>query len=137
MALELAGRKSDAAKEFDALAAKDPTPLQWNDLCWHKAVANVALPRALEECDKSIAARDQAASHDSRALVLLRLGRLEEAIREYDLALAGGDFVSSLYGRSIAYGRIGKKTESEADASKALKLDPLIAREFASYGVNP
>ena len=42
VALELAGSKSDAAKEFDALAAKSLTPMDWNNLCWQKAVANVA-----------------------------------------------------------------------------------------------
>ena len=137
VALELAGRSSDATKEFDALAAKNPTAFDWNALCWHKAVANIELPRALQECDKSVAALDMAASHDSRAFVLLRLNRFEESIKEYDLALASGDFAAGLYGRSIAHARVGKKVESDADATKALKLDPLIARLFSSYGVNP
>lgn len=131
VALELAGRKRDALREFDALAAKNPAPSEWNALCWHKAIANIELTRALEECDRSIAAVDVAATHDSRALVLLRLGRFEEAIKEYDLALGGGDFAASLYGRSIAYARAGKKAESEADAAKALKLDPLIAQQYS------
>ena len=137
VALELGGRKSDATKEFDALAAKDPSPSDLNNMCWRKAVAGVELPRALEECDKSIAALDQAATHDSRALVLLRLGRFEEAIKEYDLALAGGDIVSALYGRSIAYARLGKKMDSDADRAKAIKLDPLIGEQFLGYGVSP
>lgn len=135
VALKLAGRESDAAKEFDALAAKNLTANEWNNLCWHKAVANIELTRALQECDKSIAALDMAASHDSRAFVLLRLDRFEEAIKEYDVALASGDFSSALYGRAIAYARAGKKAESAADAARALKLDPLIAHQFSNYGV--
>jgi tetratricopeptide (TPR) repeat protein len=135
VALELAGRASDAAKEFDALATKSLTANEWNNLCWHKAVANIQLTRALDECDKSIAALDMAPSHDSRAFVLLRLGRFEEAIKEYDLALAGGDFSSGLYGRAIAYARAGKRAESAADAAKALRLDPLIDRQFYSFGI--
>ena len=137
VALELAGRKNDADKEYDALVARSPSSVDLNNMCWRKAVANVQLTRALDECDKSIAALDQAATHDSRAFVLLRLGRFDDAIKEYDLVLAGGDIVSALYGRSIAYARVGKKAESDADVSRALDLDPLIAREFSGYGVIP
>lgn len=116
-------------------AAKTLSADEWNNLCWHKTVANIELTRALQECDKSIAALDRAGSHDSRAFVLLRLDRFEEAIKEYDVALASGDIGSVLYGRAIAYARVGKKAESATDAAKALKLDPLVARQFSGYGL--
>ena len=137
VALVQAGRASDAGKEFDALAAKTLSANDWNDQCMSKAVANVELNRALEDCGKAIAALDRPEFHVSRALVLLRLQRGEEAIKEYDVALASGEFSQALFGRAIALSKLGKKTESDVDAAKALKLDPLIARQFAGYGLNP
>jgi tetratricopeptide (TPR) repeat protein len=137
VALAQAGRTKDAEREFEAIAAKDLTAPDWNNQCWFKAVASVELIRALDECDKSIAAQDLPATHDSRALVLLRLERFADAIAAYDAALAAGDIADALYGRSIAYARIGKKPESDADAAKAMSLDPLVARRFALYGLKP
>ncbi len=135
--LELVGRKKDADREFDALAARKPEAEELNNMCWAKAAAGIELDRALAECDQALAAVDIPMVHDSRALVLLRLGRFDEAATEYGLALSGGDIVASLYGRSIANARLGKKAQSDADRAKALKLDPLIGEQFAGYGLNP
>ena len=135
VALVQAGRTGDAAREFDALATKDLSANDWNNQCMYKAVANVELDRALEDCGKAIASQDRLQFRDSRGFVLLRLRKFDEAIKEYDLALGNGDFPEALYGRAIAYAKLGKKAESDADAAKAMKLNPRIARQFAGYGV--
>jgi len=137
VALEQAGRATEAAKEFDAIAAKNLTANDWNNQCMYKAVANVELNRALEDCGKSVAIQDVAAFRDSRAFVMLRLKKFEESVLEYNVALNSGDFPQGLFGRAIAYSRLGKKVESEADIVKALKLDPHVARQFAGYGLSP
>lgn len=137
VALAQAGRTDDATREFDAVASKDLSVNDLNNQCWYKAMANVELTRALGECDKSLALQDRATTHDSKALVLYRLKRFEDAVKEYSLALASGDSATALYGRSLAYNRIGMAPQAAADAAKALKLDPGVARQFASYGVNP
>ena len=137
VALAQAGRTDDATREFDAVASKDLSANDLNNQCWYKAMANVELTRALGECDKSLALQDRAATHDSKALVLYRLKRFEDAIKEYTLALASGDSATALYGRSLAYKRLGKAPQASDDAAKAVKLDTGVARQFASYGVNP
>ena len=108
IALAQAGRADDATKEFEAIVAKDLSAEEWNNQCWYKVVANIELNRALAECEKSLSKQDQASTHDSKAFVFLRLKRFEDAIKEFDLSLAGGDNASALYGRSLAYGRLGK-----------------------------
>ncbi len=50
-----------------------------NSLCWTKATWGVVLESALADCDAALAIEPRdAATLDSRGLVLLRLGRLEE-----------------------------------------------------------
>ena len=100
-------------------------------------MANVELNRALGECEKSLAMQDRPATHDSKAFVLLRLKRFDDAIREYDLSLVSGDRASALFGRSLAYAHLGKAPQSSDDSAKALKLDPQIGRQFVSYDVSP
>ncbi|HEU4957462.1 MAG TPA: DUF3857 domain-containing protein [Sphingomicrobium sp.] len=131
----LAGKEAPADKEFDALSAKDLTASELNELCWSKALANVALDRALEECDRSLAKDESPATHDSKGTVLLRQSRFDDAIEEFDTAMRDGEFAAPLYGRSIAYARKGDQTKSDADAAKATKLTPGIERIYAYYGL--
>ena len=137
VALEQAGKKVAAEKEFSAIAEKDLTASDLNGLCWSKAVAGVELDRALGECAKSLAIEDGAAARDSRGLVLFRMGRFADSVVEYSKALENGDFASALYGRGLAYSRLGEQAKSKTDLANALKLDAMIARQYASYGLNP
>jgi tetratricopeptide (TPR) repeat protein len=69
-------------------------------------------------------------------LVLLRLGRVDDAIADYDRALAKNSRMSaSLFGRAVAWSRKGDKPKSERDAAAALKIDRNIGEDFARYGV--
>ncbi|HKN42121.1 MAG TPA: tetratricopeptide repeat protein, partial [Sphingomicrobium sp.] len=132
----LAGKKDPADREFDALLAKDLTAPELNNMCWAKALANVALDRALDECNRSLAKDESSATHDSKATVLLRQSRLDDAIKEYDLAMKSGEFASPLYGRSLAYARKGDRAKSDADAAKALQLAPGIDRTYGYFGLS-
>jgi tetratricopeptide (TPR) repeat protein len=130
------GKKVDAAnREFAAIAAKDLTANELNELCWTKALANIALDRALEECNRSLAKEDIPAAHDSKGVVLLRQARYDEAIAEFDLALKAGDFAAALYGRALAYAGKGDRAKSDADAAQAMKLVPGVARTYEFYGL--
>jgi len=132
------GRNDLADKDFAAARAKADTAGSLNELCWSKAVAGVALKTALAECDASLALKpESSATLDSRAFVLLRLGRIDEALSAYDRALALTPMQSaSLYGRAIGYARKGDKARSDADAAAARKLYPDIDADFASYGIS-
>lgn len=135
VAMLKAGKTAPAEKEFEALSAKELTAAELNGFCWSKALANVALDRALEDCNRSLAKHERAATHDSKATVLLRQSRFDEAIKEYDLAMQHGEFAAPLYGRAIAYARKGDKAKSDADAAKALQLAPEIERNYGYYGL--
>jgi tetratricopeptide (TPR) repeat protein len=68
--------------------------------------------------------------------VLLRLGRLDEAITEYSRVLAKAPHMAdSLYGRALAWARKGEGAKAKADAAAALEADPVVADRFADYGL--
>jgi tetratricopeptide (TPR) repeat protein len=75
---------------------------------------------------------------DSRALVLLRLGRLREAQAEYDKALALRPHeAASLYGRGLAELRLGLAKQGQADLAAAERLDAHTGAYLADNGAKP
>ena len=135
-------RSGDAARsetDFQRARGKASEPVIFNNMCWAKATAGVALDSALTDCDTALAkAPDVPGYLDSRGLVLLRLGRLDAAIADYNRALAKSpNMPSSLFGRAVAWARKGDRAKSETDAAAAAKIDPDVRAEFERYGVKP
>ena len=142
----LTGRGIAYARSGDAVhsntdlqraSGKTSEPVIFNNMCWAKATAGVALESALTDCDAAIAkAPDVGGYFDSRGLVLLRLGRLDAAIADYNRALAKSpNMPSSLFGRAVAWARKGDRAKSETDAAAAAKIDPDVRADFERYGV--
>lgn len=135
----LAGQRVEADRDLTAarglLDPKDSRTL--NSMCWLKATAGAVLESALADCDASLAiSPNSPATIDSRAFVLLRLGRFDDAIAAYSTALASvPDQASSLYGRGIALTRKGEKVRGEQDLARARSIQPSIDEEFARYGI--
>ncbi len=131
------GDSGHAEKDFAAARAKAGEASELNGICWSKATAGVALESALADCDFALSkAPGNSAYLDSRALVLLRLGRIDEAIADYDRALAKSpNQSSSLFGRALAWARKGDKAKSDADLAAALKLSPDVRTRFEGYGL--
>jgi tetratricopeptide (TPR) repeat protein len=100
-------------------------------------MAGVALESALSECDASLVIAPNAVTTlDSRAFVLLRLGRLDDAIGTYTAALAqSSQLAPSLYGRAVAWSRKGDKIKAQADRDAALKIDSAVQKRFEASGV--
>lgn len=132
-----AGQNALADKDFAAARALATDPTLLNNMCWEKATAGVALQSALEDCDMALAkAPDSPAYLDSKGLVLLRLGRVDEAIAAYGKALdRRPNQPSSLFGRAAAWARKGDKAKADADIAAALKSDPDVRTEFEGYGI--
>ena len=130
-------QKALADQDFQSARRLAKTATSLNTLCWAKAIAGVQLTSALADCDAALAMNPKsAAALDSRGLVLLRLGRIDEAIEAYNQALAlRPDQAGSLYGRAIAEARLGRTAESERDAAAALKADPETGGEYQRYGL--
>jgi tetratricopeptide (TPR) repeat protein len=128
-----------ALKEVDALIGKAPDDPWWlNNRCYYRAMSGKDLNDALTDCNASLKLKDLPATHDSRGLVNLRLGKFDDAVADYDWALSREPkMASSLFGRGIAKIRRGATSEGQADIVAALAIDPKVQKEFAGYGVKP
>ncbi len=104
VALWRLGRLVEAEDDFARVRSLTHDAMMLNNICYMKAVADVALERALEECEESLRLRpDFAPTLDSRGAVLLRPGRLDEAIRDFDRVLEQSpDLRNSRYLRAVA-----------------------------------
>jgi tetratricopeptide (TPR) repeat protein len=131
------GQHEEAEKDFAAAADHAIGAGQLNNLCYLKAAAGIALERALEECDKSLRlAPDAPATLDSRATVLLQMGRYADAKAEYDRALAAMPTLApSLLGRAVARFKLGDSKGAKADLAAARKQDKDIVDRFEALGI--
>jgi tetratricopeptide (TPR) repeat protein len=68
-------------------------------------------------------------------MVLLKLGKLDEALDAYNQAIAKNEGASSLMGRAFVYLQKGDRARAEGDAAAARKLTPKIDETFAQYGL--
>ena len=132
-----AGDDAGASKDFAAAREAVSGAFWLNDICWEKGTAGVALQSALADCDAALAAEPNSAPvTDSRALVLLRLGRLDDAIAAYDKVIAETPRqATSLFGRALAWQRKGNSEKAQTDRVAALRIDPDIEKRFAQFGL--
>lgn len=136
IALYKLGRVAEAQKIFSVERKKAKTSDDFNNLCWDKATAGILLESALAECRE--AQRLEPASSnimDSLGFALLRLGKVDEAIRAYDAAITKKKGAASYMGRAMAYARKGDKARAAADRLQATTLDPDVEVRFAQYGM--
>ncbi|WP_420141736.1 tetratricopeptide repeat protein [Sphingomonas sp.] len=131
------GDMARADADFRLASGKASEAVAFNNMCWDKATAGVALESALADCETALAKAPDAADFlDSRGLVLLRLGRLDDAIADYDRALMKyPNMPTSLLGRAVAWARKGDHAKSASDAASALRIDPEIRSKFERYGL--
>jgi tetratricopeptide (TPR) repeat protein len=134
-----AGNPAPLDKLLDGETAKSPADIQLlNNSCWTRATLNIALDKALANCNAAIALRRESAFLDSRGFVQLRRGALPEAIKDYDEAIAlRPKSAFSLYGRGVAKLRIGDKDGGANDLKAARTISKDIDRNFAEFGVTP
>jgi tetratricopeptide (TPR) repeat protein len=136
-------RNSEAVAYYDHLISRFPTDQrlgEWlNDRCWTRATANVELVLAKLDCEGALKLRPGASGFlDSRALLELRQGRLEDARKDYDAALAGGaSGGTTYYGRALVRTRQGDLPGAKADFAAAAKADPKAQARFAAWGLRP
>ena len=133
------GNPSLATADFAQARKTAKTAGELNNLAWALATRDVALPTALSIIDEAIAQKSDSSVYlDTKAFILLRLGRYQAAIEQYDAALKyrPGEPVS-LFGRGIAKRRAGRTAAGAADlkAARAVRAD--IDTEFAGMGVKP
>lgn len=128
-----AGDAEGARADFATLRAMaEGAPTLMNTVCWNQAVVGFDLDQALIDCDVAVST-GEASMIDSRALVLLQLGRYEESRAAYDQALAARPTQApSLYGRGLARLALGDAGGRE-DVDHARRLDPEVAKDFTAF----
>ena len=131
-----AGRKDEAVKIFDSIRSDAKTATEFNALCWNKATAGVMLDSALQDCRDALKLRPATGAFlDSLGMVLLKLGRLDEALNAYNQAIAKNTGAASLMGRAFVYSRKGDATRANVDAAAARKISATIDDIFSEYGL--
>lgn len=134
------GDAAAAIAELDALiAAKPGVPTLLNQRCWIKATRNVQVDTALKDCTSAMELSDSTAQIlDSRALVWMRLGRDEDALRDLDAALSQVPGMgSSRFLRAIVKKRMGQAEDAAIDLAVARQVSPSTERDYARFGLKP
>ena len=131
------GQTATVDVPLDAAVSATRDAALLNRICYEVHKENVSLDRALSACGASLRLRaDDANTLDSRAFVLMRMGRNAEALAAYDAALAKDPKLSaSLYGRGLVEARLGRGTEAKRDTELALAARPNLRDEFAEIGM--
>ena len=90
-----------------------------------------------EDCDASLKRGGRVSTvMDSRGLVLLRLGRIDDAIAQYDKAIEAQPKAAwAFYGRGLAKLKKGQTAEGQADLQAAIALQPNLPLEAKRYGL--
>src|SRR5262245_19043032 len=110
----------------------------YHSRCLAHLLVSRDLQQALADCDQALRLLANDVYLDSRGLVHLRLGNLNDAIADYDGALkVNPKLASSLYGRGIARLRKKDAARSKADIAAAMAIQSDIADVFKRYGVTP
>ena len=140
LAYARAGLYEPAIRALDVWIAADPRdedlPLVLNARCYARGVWGKQLDLALADCDAALKRDKNSAFMDSRGLVLLRMGRLDEAIIQYAAAIkAQPRAAMPLYGRGLAQLKKGQRSQGEADIAAAKALEPGVEQEFKRMGL--
>ena len=119
----------------EALKRQPGEAILWNARCHFRAVVG-DLQAALADCNESLRLQPAIVAVGTRGLILLKLGRFDEAIADYDAALkvyAKG--ANSLYGRGVARRLKGDTIGGDADVAAAQSLRPDLTDEMTRYGI--
>ncbi|MDQ0251639.1 tetratricopeptide (TPR) repeat protein [Sphingomonas kyeonggiensis] len=134
-----AGKTTEAVAAIDgAIKATPGNPSLLNQRCWIKGTLNVALDTALKDCTKAIELSDSSASIlDSRGLVYFRLGRMDDALADFDAALDQvPGMAASLFMRGVVKTKSGVPDAAD-DLAAARMISPRIDEDYAKYGIKP
>lgn len=131
-------RKTDAAMTDLAKAIElDRTnATAWQVRCSQRARWNIQIEEALNDCNEAIRINAGVSSHyTSRGQVLLRLGRLDDAIANFDRALTINPHDPfSRYLRGVAFLRKGDRAVGQRDISRVRNSNPDIVELLAGFG---
>jgi tetratricopeptide (TPR) repeat protein len=113
-------------------------PMALSARCWTRAAWGRELEAALADCDAALRKNRVSEVMGNRGLVLLRMGRLDEAIVQYTAAIGQQpQLAPALYGRGLAELKKGDKAKGEADIAAANAIAPGLAAQYRRFGLAP
>jgi tetratricopeptide (TPR) repeat protein len=132
------GDYARASSDYGEVTRLQPdNPDAWAARCWVRAAGGREVQQALADCNQSLKIKaDQPDVLDTRGFVNLRLGKMDDAIRDYDAALKmDPKLAGALYGRGLAKTKKGDRDGGSADMASAKAMKSDIESEFSRYGV--
>jgi tetratricopeptide (TPR) repeat protein len=136
------GQYELAIQEMDSWIAAHPKaedlPRAQNARCYARAAWGKQLEAALADCDAAMRKDKTSSVMENRALVLLRMGRADDAIAQFGEAIrAQPRSVPALYGRALAEFKKGDKAAGEADLAAAKAISPNAGVAYKRMGLTP
>ncbi|HEY7805856.1 MAG TPA: aspartyl protease family protein [Croceibacterium sp.] len=137
------GRAKDAIPLYEGVIATHPDDSRLgfllNGRCWSRALANVELDDALDDCNRALKLTGKSPMVlDSRALVEFRRKDYAAALADYEAVLKRDPKTAwSLYMRGVTSSALGQAAKGEADRKAATALDADVERRAAQYGIVP
>jgi tetratricopeptide (TPR) repeat protein/predicted aspartyl protease len=137
-----AGQFEPAIQQLDgwiaAHARSEDLPQALSARCYARAAWGRELETALADCDAALRGDKISSMMQNRGLVLLRMGRLDEAIGQYGEAVrAQPRAAPALYGRGLAELKKGDKAAGDADIAAAQAIAPAVGEPFKRIGLEP
>ena len=134
------GDYADASKDDLEIVKEWPNEAwPYNNRCYNAATENRDLESALTDCTHALdILPDEPNALDSLGMVKFRLGKWDEAIATYDVALSHNPYLaSSLFMRGISEIKKGDAEKGHTDIEAARALNPRIGAHFATFGIVP
>jgi tetratricopeptide (TPR) repeat protein len=137
-----AGQFDAAIEQFDVWVAAHPNSDARLQIlagrCWARTAANKDLDKALADCNAAATGERVSIIMEPRGFLLLRLGRFDEAIAQFNgvLRLQPRD-ASAFLGRGLAELKKGQKADGERDLAQAVAIEPTVAARYKRFGFTP
>ena len=110
-----------------------------NAACWHEGTWNLVDESTIDLCTRAVEKSDYSPPVlDSRGLAFFRLGRFEEALADYDAALADDVALPpTRYMRGLVKLELGREQAGREEIALALRMMPSLAASYAAWGLEP
>lgn len=119
----------------DAISRQGASAQTLNARCYVRTLLGEAT-EALPDCTESLRLRRSADTLDSRGLAYARIGRLAEAVADYDAALLlDARHPMALYGRGWARQRLGDHAGAARDLAAAREVYSTVDKEMVALGL--
>ena len=132
-----------AVAAYDQIIAQHPTAERAAELI-NRRCAVAAMWRQLPQreavvCDEALKAKpDDSGLLQSRGFIRLRLGKLDDALADFNAALRGDpNSTAALYGKSVVEARKGLPVEAKSDLWKATGTNPKVVAQLTAAGFTP